>query len=207
MIGILDYGMGNLGSVLNACKTLDIPAKLMTGPDGLASLQGILMPGQGAFRDCMSHLREHGFVEPLQTWISENRPFFGICMGLQVLFEDSEESPGVAGLGVLPGTVRRFAPREDLKVPQMGWNRVHWQPGNSFFPQELDRRHFYFVHSYHIPLVDADWVGGVTSYGEDYVSAVSFGECHAVQFHPEKSQKDGLQLLRAFADRVNLLQE
>ena len=202
MIGVLDYGMGNLGSVLNACDRLDIPAKLMTGPDGLEELDGILMPGQGAFRDCMSHLREHGFIEPLRQWIGDNRPFFGICMGLQVLFEGSEESPGVGGLGVLPGIVRRFESREGLKVPQMGWNRVAWQPENTFFPQELDGRHFYFVHSYCVPMVSESWVGGVTTYGDPYVSAVSFGACHAVQFHPEKSQKDGLRLLRAFADRV-----
>lgn len=202
MIGVLDYGMGNLGSVMNACGALGIPAKLMTGPAGMQDLDGILMPGQGAFRDCMSHLREHGFVEPLREWIAENRPFFGICMGLQVLFEESEESPGVSGLGVLPGTVRRFAPDGGHKVPQMGWNRVRWADGGAFFPASLDNHHFYFVHSYHVPVTDAPWVGGITSYGHDYVSAVSFGECHAVQFHPEKSQADGLALLRAFADRV-----
>ncbi len=207
MIGVLDYGMGNLGSVLNTCRKLEIPAKLISSPEGMEDLHGILMPGQGAFRDCMSHLRDHGFVEPLRAWVAENRPFLGICMGLQVLFEDSEESPGVAGLGILPGTVRRFSPTGTLKVPQMGWNRVRWMPGQSFFPQALHDRHFYFVHSYYVPMTDAKWAGGITSYGIEYLSAISFGECHAVQFHPEKSQRDGLALIRAFADRVNHLRK
>ena len=202
MIGVLDYGMGNLGSVMNACRALGVPATLISGPEGLDRVEGLLMPGQGAFRDCMSHLREHGFVEPLRAWIAADRPFFGICMGLQVLFEDSEESPGVEGLGILPGTVRRFAGGSDLKVPQMGWNRVRWTDGGGFFPAALNDHHFYFVHSYHIPATDAPWAGGITTYGEPYTSAVSFGQCHAVQFHPEKSQRDGLALLRAFADRV-----
>ncbi|MCC5850063.1 MAG: imidazole glycerol phosphate synthase subunit HisH [Verrucomicrobia bacterium] len=211
MIGVLDYGMGNLGSVLNTCRKLEIPAKLISSPEGMEDLHGILMPGQGAFRDCMSHLRDHGFVDPLCAWVAENRPFFGICMGLQVLFEDSEESPGVDGLGILPGTVRRFKPSDTLKVPQMGWNRVRWTQKQSFFPEALHDRHFYFVHSYYVPITnvegtDVDWAGGITSYGIDYVSAISFGECHAVQFHPEKSQRDGLALIRAFADRVNHLQ-
>lgn len=203
MIGILDYGMGNLGSVQNACAALDISAKLLGSPDEMSQVTGLLMPGQGAFRDCMIHLQDQGWVEPLRAWIKEDKPFFGICMGLQVLFEASEESPGSVGLGVLPGKVRKFPERENLKVPQMGWNRTKWC-GDRFFPENLDQRHFYFVHSYYIPLIDADWVAGTTSYGLEYVSAVSFGNCHAVQFHPEKSQQDGLQVLKHFAKTVSL---
>lgn len=196
MIGILDYGMGNLGSVRNACAVLDVPARLLTDPADLESVDSLLVPGQGAFRDCMNHLEERGWVEPLQSWIREDRPFFGICMGLQLLFEASEESPGQPGLGIFPGTVRKF-PDYDLKVPQMGWNRCAWSSGNRFFPEDLDGRHFYFVHSYYVPLTDADWVAGTTGYGVEYVSAVSRGRCHAVQFHPEKSQRDGLALLKS----------
>lgn len=207
MIGVLDYGMGNLGSVLNTCKALGVEARLFDRPDGIEEMQGLLMPGQGAFRDCMSHLRDHGFVEPLREWIAQNRPFFGICMGLQVLFEASEESPGVEGLGVLPGVVRRFPASPELKVPQMGWNRVRWTGNTAFFPPNLDGKYFYFVHSYHVPMTDAEWAAGITSYGVDYVSAVSFGECHAVQFHPEKSQNTGLELIRSFARRVANLPE
>lgn len=208
MIGILDYGMGNLGSVQNACEALTIPAKLLNHPEEMEAVEGILMPGQGAFRDCMIHLRDQGWVEPLRAWVKADRPFFGVCMGLQVLFESSEESPGTEGLGLLPGCVRKFPGAADLKVPQMGWNRCHWTENQSFFPLELSDKHFYFVHSYYVPLpTDAlspsSWVAGVTTYGLDYVSAVSFGNCHAVQFHPEKSQKDGLELLRHFAESLN----
>lgn len=205
MIGVLDYGMGNLGSVFNTCKALGVEAVRVEHPAGLDTVDGILMPGQGAFRDCMSHLRDHGFVDSLRNWIAADRPFFGICMGLQVLFEGSEESPGIEGLGILPGTVRRFREHETLKVPQMGWNRVRWTAEGPVFPRALDNHHFYFVHSYYVPVCAQPWVRGLTSYGCEYVSAVSFGECHAVQFHPEKSQSDGLVLLRAFADRVKTL--
>jgi imidazole glycerol phosphate synthase glutamine amidotransferase subunit len=142
-----------------------------------------------------------------RAWIAADRPFFGICMGLQVLFESSEESPGVEGLCVLPGVVRRFLPGSGLKVPQMGWNRVRWTTGQTFFPAAQNNAHFYFVHSYHVPMTGAEWTAGITSYGIDYVSAISFGNCHAVQFHPEKSQKDGLALIRAFAERVELIRQ
>lgn len=203
MIGILDYGMGNLGSVRNTCEALNVPAKILSSPLEMEEMDGLLMPGQGAFRDCMAHLRDQGWVGPVCEWIGSDRPFFGICMGLQVLFEASEESPGVPGLGVLPGEVKRFPPSPDLKVPQMGWNRVQWTEKQRFFPRELDNRHFYFVHSYYVPLTEADWVAGTTSFGVDYVSAISRGNCHAVQFHPEKSQTDGLALIRRFADSVH----
>lgn len=203
MIGILDYGMGNLGSVQNACTALNIPAKLLKHPQEMESMDGILMPGQGAFRDCMIHLRDQGWVEPLRTWVKNDRPFFGVCMGLQVLFESSEESPGTEGLSLLPGCVRKFPGAADLKVPQMGWNRCRWTENQPFFPAELSGNHFYFVHSYYVPLPETtSWVAGITTYGLDYVSAISFGNCHAVQFHPEKSQRDGLALLRHFAESL-----
>ncbi len=202
MIGILDYKMGNLGSVRNACATLGMEAQLLEQPEQLDQVDALLVPGQGAFRDCMGHLHELGWVDPLRDWVRADKPFFGICMGLQVLFEASEESPGVEGLGLLPGTVTRFADQEGLKVPQMGWNAVRWRGESPVYVPELNERQFYFVHSYHIPLTDAEWAAGITDFGGEYVSAVSFGRCHAVQFHPEKSQSDGLALLKAFADSL-----
>lgn len=203
MIGVLDYKMGNLGSVLNACALIGADVKLVTRADELEELDGLIVPGQGAFRDCMGHLQEHGFVEPLRAWIAANRPFFGICMGLQLLFDASEESPGEDGLRVLPGTVCRFDGHQERKVPQMGWNRVEWcVEDDPVFRSDLSGKHFYFVHSYHVPDSDADWAAGKTGYGVRYVSAVRKGRCYAVQFHPEKSQKDGIQLLRNFTEFV-----
>ena len=159
MLGVLDYNMGNLGSVLNACALIGADVKLMTRADELEGLDGLIVPGQGAFRDCMGHLREHGFVAPLREWIAADKPFLGICMGLQLLFDASEESPGEDGLCVLPGTVRRFADHEERKVPQMGWNRVEWSVSEDpVFAPELNGKHFYFVHSYHVQDSDADWL-------------------------------------------------
>lgn len=201
MIGILDYKMGNLGSVLNTCAALGVPARLVEHAAELDGLSGLIVPGQGAFRDCMAHLRESEFVPALQQWIAEDRPLFGICMGLQLLFDASEESPGEAGLEILPGTVRKFQSREGQKVPQMGWNRVEWTlEDDPVFTADLSGRHFYFVHSYYVPDTDEAWAAGKTSYGVEYVSAVRKGRCYAVQFHPEKSQKDGLALMKNFAD-------
>jgi len=195
-IGIVDYGMGNLGSVVNACTHLQLPARCISAPDELAACDAVIVPGQGAFGDCMRHLHQTGFDHALRDWIAADRPFLGICMGLQCLFEASEESPGVAGLGVLPGIVARFkAP--GLKIPQMGWNQVRWHIESPLLDDLPQFPYFYFVHSYHAPATET--AVGATCYGIDYVSAVARGRMLAVQFHPEKSQKNGLTLLRNFA--------
>lgn len=203
MIGVVDYNMGNLGSVLNTCAWLGVDVKLVDQPAQLEGLDGLIVPGQGAFRDCMRHLREYDFVDPLREWIEADKPFFGICMGLQVLFEKSEESPGEEGLCVFPGEVKRFEHDSELKVPHMGWNQVQWTQEHAVSAaEELQEAYFYFVHSYYVPMVDADWVWGSTDYGHPYVSAVRRGNCFAAQFHPEKSQKAGLALLKGFAEHV-----
>jgi glutamine amidotransferase len=199
MIGIIDYGMGNLGSVTNACSFLRLPARIVTRPAELDSMGAVILPGVGAFGDCMRNLRAHGFAEVIREWIAADRPFLGICLGLQVLFDGSDESPGEAGLGVLPGTIRRFTDRPGLKVPQMGWNRLQQtQAACPLFQGIPDQAHFYFVHSYR---ADADLPAsaGVTEFGERYSSVVWRGHAAAVQFHPEKSQQMGLRLLRNFA--------
>jgi imidazole glycerol phosphate synthase glutamine amidotransferase subunit len=199
-IGIVDYGMGNLGSVTNACRFLELPAEIVTAPEGLDACAALILPGVGAFGDCMRHLEGHGFVEPLRAWIAADRPFLGICLGLQVLFEGGEESPDTPGLGILPGMVRRFPEGTGLKVPQIGWNRVAQQPaGAELFRDIADGSHFYFVHSYFVDTPDRSLAAGVTEYGTTYVSAVARGRLMAVQFHPEKSQRDGLTLLGNFA--------
>jgi len=199
-IGIIDYGMGNLGSVSNACRFLGLPAQVLTTPDALTSCEAVILPGVGAFGDCMRHLNEHGFVEPIRAWVAADRPFLGICVGLQVLFESSEESPGVPGIGLFPGVVRRFQLPASFKVPQIGWNRVRQRPaGRSLFDGIADGTHFYFVHSYYVDCRDAALVAGETDYGLAYTSAIARGNLAAVQFHPEKSQQAGLALLRHFA--------
>ena len=126
MIGIIDYGMGNLGSVSNACRFLGLPCSILSSPQEMDRCRAVILPGVGAFGDCMKNLAGHGFVEAVRQWVEAGRPFLGICLGLQLLYENSEESPGVAGLGLEPGTVRRFALPAEFKVPQIGWNRV-WQ--------------------------------------------------------------------------------
>ncbi|HMP88547.1 MAG TPA: imidazole glycerol phosphate synthase subunit HisH [Kiritimatiellia bacterium] len=202
-IGIIDYGMGNLGSVSNACRFLDLPASIIATPEEFAGCDGLILPGVGAFGDCMAHLESHGFVEPIKKWIVDDRPFLGICLGLQVLFSSSEESPSVPGLGILPGVVRKFPAQNELKVPQIGWNRVRKAaPDCPLFKGIGHDRHFYFVHSFYVDCEDSSLIAGITNYGLDYTSVVCRSRLMAVQFHPEKSQQDGLTLLRNFAGTI-----
>jgi len=198
-IGVVDYGMGNLGSVSNALTFLGQPGKIIASPAEMERCDAVILPGVGAFGDCMAHLQQHGFVEPIRKWIAADRPFLGICLGLQILFSSSEESPGVQGLSVLPGRVKRFARNAQLKVPQIGWNRVAVKPaGQNLFAGVADGTHFYFVHSFYVECDDPALAAGVTRYGIDYTSAVVRGRLAAVQFHPEKSQSAGLAVLSNF---------
>ena len=199
MIGIIDYGMGNLGSVSNACRFLGMDAKILSRPDEAASCGALILPGVGAFGDCMEHLEGHGFVPVIRDWIGADKPFLGICLGLQLLYEGSEESPGVKGLGILPGTIRRFAIPKEWKVPQIGWNEVQQAKKDCpLFKDIPDRSFFYFVHSYYAE--KSAVAAGITPYGLDYASMVWRGNLMAVQFHPEKSQKLGLRMLANFGE-------
>lgn len=201
MIGILDYGMSNLGSVANACEALEIPSHIIDRPEEMDDCSALILPGQGAFGDCMHHIDAQGFSKPIVQWIREGRPYLGICIGLQILFESSEEAPGVPGLGVLEGKVVRFDLPHSFKIPQMGWNRVKpARAGCPLWDGLQDGAYFYFVHSFHVEAADPDVVAGHTEYGVEYTSAVYRGNLFAVQFHPEKSQRDGLRVLRNFAD-------
>ena len=203
MIGIIDYGMGNLGSVSNACRFLDIDATVITRPDEMSGCNALILPGVGAFGDCMRHLREHGFVDVVKEWISADKPFLGICLGLHMLFEASEESPGVEGLGIFPGKVRRFSLPSEWKIPQIGWNKVQQnKPGCPLFSGIGDDSFFYFVHSYYVESKGHDWEAGLTDYGITYTSTLWQKNVMAVQFHPEKSQKTGLAMLRNFSEWI-----
>ena len=201
MIGVIDYGMGNLGSVANALAHLGVPARVLEGPGDLDSCGALVLPGVGAFGDCMANLRRRGYVEPLREWLAADRPLLGICLGLQLLAESSEESPGEAGFGLVPAPVVKFAATPDLKVPQIGWNRVVRAPGREcpLFRGIPDGTYFYFVHSYYLPAAPG-WEAGRTTHGVEYASAVWRGRVAAVQFHPEKSQQAGLRLLANFAE-------
>jgi len=200
-IGIIDYGMGNLGSVSNACKFLELDAEILTAPGQLDSCRAMILPGVGGFGDCMAHLVEHNFVGAIRDWIDSGKPFMGICLGLQVLFQGSEESPGVEGLGVFEGSVKRFDIAPKLKVPQIGWNAVNQvQPNCPMFSGIDDKAYFYFVHSFYVAPADKSIVAGATDYGLNYCSAVWKDNVFAAQFHPEKSQAVGLQMLRNFGE-------
>lgn len=199
MIGIIDYGMGNLGSVTNAFRFLELDAKIVTRKQEMDACRALILPGVGAFGDCMSHLVEHDFVSALEHWVDAGKPLMGICLGLQALFESSAESPGVPGLGIFKGTVKKFDLPPELKVPQIGWNRMtEVQPDCPMFEGIPDESFFYLVHSFYVCPEDETIVAGKTGYGIEYTSSVWKDNVFATQFHPEKSQAVGLQMLKNF---------
>jgi len=195
-VTILDYGAGNVKSVFNAVQKLGYTVKPVQAPSDIETARCILFPGVGAFGACVEALQKHGFFEPLKKYLQEDRPFFGICLGMQTLFEGSEESPGVAGLGILPGHVQRFPASLGLAVPNINWSGVAPMLANPW-PLEVDQPRCYFVHSYRVPMPEsfAPWALACSEYGERFVCAVRRGNCIATQFHPEKSGTVGLQLL------------
>ena len=199
-LGIIDYGGGNLQSVRNAVRALGHEPVLVESSAELESVSAVIFPGQGAFADSMSALTAQGLTDPLREWIAGDRPFFGICIGYQVLFESGEENPGVQGLAVFPGEVVRFPNEPGLKVPHMGWNQVRpTHPGDPMWDGLGDLPHFYFVHSYYPRPQQAEVVAGTTEYaGIEFAAAVQRGRLFATQFHPEKSQAAGLRLLGNF---------
>ena len=195
-IGVVDYGSGNLRSVRKALEASGASTSLVSGASQLPDLDAVVVPGVGSFGDCAANLQGTGLWKPLREWISSGRPYLGICLGYQLLFESSEESPGVNGLGVLPGRVVRFSDA-GLKVPHMGWNSLSNLKGPLF--QGLpDETAFYFVHSFFPAPADATLVSSTCEYGIRFAASVSRGPLHATQFHPEKSQAAGLAVLRNF---------
>ncbi len=208
MIAIVDYGMGNLRSVLKAFEAVGADARVTSKSSDILNAQAVVLPGVGAFRDCMKNLDQLGLIDSVKKSVAGGKPFLGICLGLQVLFAQSEEFGDVEGLDLVPGKVLRFSPENpaagepDLKVPHMGWNQVKIQKPSPLFEGVPDEAYFYFVHSYYVQPDDPKIAATTTSYGKEFVSGIQYDNVHAFQFHPEKSQKLGLQMLRAFS-RLN----
>mmetsp|Transcript_107128 Transcript_107128/g.299249 ORF Transcript_107128/g.299249 Transcript_107128/m.299249 type:complete len:571 (+) Transcript_107128:109-1821(+) len=194
---LLDYGAGNVQSVVNAVRQLGYVVRFVKTPEDILTAPRLLFPGVGAFGPCVDALQRLGFFGPLKQYLDADRPFFGICLGMQTLFEGSEECPGVAGLGVMPGVVARFPDRLGLAVPAIGWHGVAPMAADSW-PLLAEQVRCYFVHSYRVPMPasgDAPWALACSEYGERYVCAVRRGNCVACQFHPEKSGAVGLEVL------------
>jgi glutamine amidotransferase len=199
-IAIIDYGVGNLRSVERAFAATGNPATISSDAQVLCEAKGLVLPGVGAFGSCIYALAERGFDQLVRQKVSSGTPLLGICVGMQLLFEESEEFGKTKGLGLIRGRVQRFA--SDLIVPQVGWNQVERRNAHPILSQIKDGAFFYFVHSYYCDLADRQLVVAETDYGVAYPSVVAHGDICAVQFHPEKSQTAGLQLLSNFAQRV-----
>ena len=193
IITILDYGVGNLKSVLNVFKHLGYETKLVRDAEGIASAECLIFPGQGAISQAMQTLRDNGLVEPLKAYIAQDKPFLGICLGFQLLFDYSEEHGGHDGLGIFPGSVTRFS-TPGLKVPQMGWNALNISPKTPEL-SAFEGEHVYYVHSYFVGDAPDDYVFARSTYGVPFVGGVRNGNIWGVQFHPEKSGHVGLDLL------------
>ena len=202
MVTIVDYGSGNLRSVQKSFERLGTEAVITSDPDRVATAAALVLPGVGAFGDAMRALHDRGLVEPIQAHVRADRPFLGICMGLQLLFETGWEGGRHEGLGVLAGDVARFEVPAGVKVPHIGWNTVSWR--TSGHPLALatigSDDWFYFVHSYVVRPADESVIAAVTDYAGPFCAAVARGRLFATQFHPEKSQAAGMRLLQAFLD-------
>jgi glutamine amidotransferase len=197
-LAVIDYGMGNLRSVVRAWEHVGADVRLVDRPEQIASADALIFPGQGAIVDAMRLLKETGFDDSIRDWIAADKPFFGICLGLQALFEHSEEGDTDA-LGIFKGKVKRFQLDPSLKIPHMGWNAVSFEPGDPITDGlKSGEDQFYFVHSYYIDPEDKELTLFKTDYGGSFVSGIRSGKCYATQFHPEKSQAKGLQLYRNF---------
>jgi glutamine amidotransferase len=200
MLAIIDYQMGNLRSVQKALEHVGHAAAVTSDPSILAKADKIILPGVGAFADAIAELRRRQLVEPIKDAIAAGKPFLGVCLGLQLLFDVSFEDGVHQGLGVLAGEVRRFEVPPELKVPHMGWNQVRLRQRPPIFAGVADESHFYFVHSYYVVPQDPSVVAGEALYPEPFCAVAWRDNLFATQFHPEKSQQAGLRVLKNFAE-------
>jgi len=199
-VTLIDYGAGNLRSVANAMRAIGIEPNIAASPEALEGTTHLVLPGVGSFGDCMGELEKRGLVEPIREWVAAGKPYLGICLGYHILFDSSEESPGVTGLGFVPGIVRRFEQTPGLKIPHMGWNSVvPKNPDAGNWTGLGAEPYFYYVHSYFPVPENRSVIAAETSYGNDtFAAAIELPNLFACQFHPEKSQDAGLTLIRNF---------
>jgi len=200
-VAIIDYGVGNLRSVEKAFAAMGCEAIISGDEKVLREAERLVLPGVGAFAACMKGLKEHGFDRLVKERVSEGTPLLGVCVGMQLLFDESEEFGSTRGLGLLRGSVRKF--KGDMVVPHIGWNRIHQTRSHELFGEVEEGSFCYFVHSFYCEPVDERFVVGETEYGVRYASVVADGNVCGVQFHPEKSQDVGLRMLRNFARDVS----
>ncbi len=200
---LIDYGAGNLSSVANALRSIGVEPVIASSPDALDGASHIILPGVGSFGDCMAQLTDRGLLAPIRDWVATGKPYLGICLGYQILFDGSEESPGVQGLGVIAGEVRRFQQTPGLKIPHMGWNSAIPRSPESTNWSGLGREpYFYYVHSYFPVPQDVAVIAATTTYGADtFAAAIELPNLLACQFHPEKSQDTGIRLIQNFLGR------
>jgi len=201
-IVIIDYGMGNLRNVQKAFEKIGVAARLTRNKNEIGRASAIVLPGVGAFKDCMENLEKHGLVEILLRSIEKGKPYLGICLGLQILFSESEEFGFHKGLNLIKGKVVRFVPGPEHKVPHMGWNTIEKEKEAPALQGIESGDFFYFVHSYYVIPDHTQWVSSLTTYGNPFVSSIWKENLFATQFHPEKSQQKGLKILENFVKSI-----
>ncbi len=201
MIAIIDYGMGNLRSVEKGFEKVGVQVQVTNKPEVVKAADGVVLPGVGAFKDCMGELTNLNLTDAVVGAIKEGKPYLGICLGFQILFSESEEFGHCKGLDIFKGKVPRF-PESELKVPQMGWNELNIKQDCPLLKGIPEKSYFYFVHSYYVAPDDSSIILTTTDYGIEFTSAIWKDNVYGVQFHPEKSQELGLQLLKNFGNIV-----
>ena len=200
MIGIIDYDAGNIRSVEKAFAHLGEQTVVSRDPKVLMDADKVVLPGVGSFGDAMGNLHKYGLVPVIHDMVNSGKPFLGICLGLQLLFESSEETPGVEGLGILKGRILRIPPAPSLKIPHMGWNSLHLQNNGRLFRDIPEDTYVYFVHSYYLHAEEPEIVKAVTDYSTEIHASVEKDNVFACQFHPEKSSQVGLAILKNFIE-------